>query len=122
MPSIVIPKGVQEARVGRSGQLVLLVIGGKTVEMPWQAALELGRALVSRARDAEEQAKAPQVARDAAILLRAGARIGLSSDPKIRDEAGKLAAWDEELRRCMPGGIKSQEMLGRPAITVHEKR
>lgn len=119
---IIVPKGVQEARVGRSGQVVLLQIGGKTVEMPWEVAVTLGRALLAAGRDAEEQAKAPTIARDAAILLRAGAPVGLSSDPKIRDEAGKLAAWDEQLRRYMPGGIRSEEMLGRPAVTVHTEK
>lgn len=111
--------GIEQATVGRDGATVLLRIGGRTYQMPWEAADQIARALQGKARDAEEQAKAPQIAMDAAILLRAGVPIGLSSDARIRDEAGKLAAWDSELRRYMPGGVKSEEMLGRPSVTVH---
>lgn len=110
-----------EAKVGRDGTMVILRIGGRDIVLPWRAADEIARALTAKAREAEEQEKAPSIARDAAILLRAGVPIGLSNDSKIRDEAGKIAAWDSDLRRYMPGGVKSQEMLGRPAVLVKEK-
>jgi len=86
--------------------------------VPRKLAAALWEALVARARDVEEQVKAEQVAADQAILMRTGAPFGFSSDPKIQDEAAKLAAHDRTLRRAipMPSSIKSKEAFGRPTI------
>jgi hypothetical protein len=67
---------------------------------------------------AEEEAKAERIALDTAILYRAGAPIGLSNHPAIIDEAKKEAAWNTELRRCMPGGVKSEEAFGTPSVIL----
>lgn len=107
-------------RLGDRGQL--LVNGQVELDAPARLfGVEfLAGALIQQARDAEEQAKAEQVAADAALLLRTGAPFGFTSDPKIRDEAGKQAAHDRTLRRALPGGIKSKEMFGRPAVIGHD--
>jgi hypothetical protein len=82
----------------------------------------LGRALQAKARDAEEIAKASDIAFDQAILIRAGVPFGFSSDQKIQDEAAKEAAWNTDLRRYMPGGIKSEEQFGRPAVIIRKNK
>lgn len=82
-------------------------------------ARELADALYTCSLLAEEQAKASQIAHDTAILYRSGAPFGLSDHPVIIDEAKKQAAWDTELRRAMPGGIKSAEALGLPTVIKH---
>jgi len=79
-------------------------------------ALALANALYRCSLQAEEQAKAERIALDTAILYRAGAPLGLSNDPAILDEAKKEAAWNSELRRAMPGGVKSAEAFGVPAV------
>lgn len=96
--------------------MILLQLAGRCLLFPRPLAAHLWRALVAKARQAEEQAKAESIAADAAILFRSGAPFGLSNDPKIQDEAIKEAAWNRDLRRFMPGGIKSTEVIGVPTI------
>lgn len=74
-------------------------------------------ALVAKARECEEQEKAPQIAYDAAILHRAGFPVGLSNDPTIKEEALKESQHNRELRRALPiVGVRSGEVLGTPTI------
>jgi hypothetical protein len=102
---------------------VQLVVDGKLIaDMPWQKALALADAIRAQAKRAEEWANAEAIAMDHAILLRAGFPIGLTNHPTIQAEAAKIAAWDSDLRRYMPGGIKSQEQVGTPAIIQHSPR
>jgi hypothetical protein len=68
------------------------------------------------ARRAEERDAVEQVIYDQAILTRMGARFGLTDDAAIQDEAGKEAAWNRELRRALPGGVRSTEAVGTPTI------
>lgn len=105
-----------KAIVRQEGTRVLFIVNGHGVEMSWQAAEKLGRALVSKARLAEELAKAEAIAADDAILLRAGFPLGLTNHPKIRAESRKLAEHDRNLRRYMPGGIRSKVHFGAPTI------
>lgn len=110
-------------RIRQEGSDVLLIRGGKLlVRLPWDAALVVARELHQAGKLAEEQAKAEGIVMDQAIVLRAGMPFGLSSDPRIQREAGKEAAWNSKLRRYMPGGIKSQEQVGRPAVIKHKPR
>ena len=112
----------QNLRIRQHYGRVQFVLDGKLVcEMPWQSALETCGALRSAAKTAEEWDKAERVAADQALLIRAGAPIGLTNHPAIRDEAAKVAAWDRDLRRYLPGGVKSQEHVGTPTVTRHEK-
>lgn len=73
-------------------------------------------ALVAKARECDEQEHADQVVHDNAILFRAGVPIGLSNDPKIAEETVKEAVHNRDLRRALPGGVKSTVLLGTPAI------
>lgn len=95
---------------------VLLAINDRVTEMPWQKAKELARALLTVAAKAEEFEKAAGIAFDQAVLLRSGAPFGLTDNPDIQKEAAKEAAWNSELRRKMPGGVKSEEVLGTPVV------
>jgi hypothetical protein len=81
-----------------------------------QLARMLADALYRMSLLAEEHAKAEAIALDTAILYRSGAPFGLSNHPAIVDEAKKEAAWNTELRRCMPGGVKSEEAFGTPDV------
>lgn len=114
----------ESIRILQHGDAVAVIINGRLATeapMPWQHAREIAKRLLHVAGLAEEHAKALHVAHDAAILQRAGANIGITSDPRILDEAGKLAAWDSDLRRYMPGGVKSQEQFGRPSLIDHNR-
>lgn len=104
---------------------VLMFLGGALrfgEPVPYPHAIKIAGHIRAVAKLAEEQAKAVAVAFDAAIFQRAGVPVGLSSDPKIQDLQGNIAAWDRDLRRYMPGGVKSQARFGKPALIDHNQR
>ncbi len=106
----------QEIRVVQNGTSVVIVAGGTSIQMPWQVAAELSAALRQVGKRSEEWESAQRIAADQAVLLRAGAPIGLTSNPLIQDEAAGLAAHDRGLRRYMPGGVKGRAHVGIPRV------
>lgn len=116
MTEIIVPKlRIIEVKV-RNERVIVLEEGKAVLNMPWEMALSVGKALVKRSKVAEERANALQVIKDQALLIRAGAPVGLTSDPEIQKEAVKEATHSRELRRALPGGIKSQSLVGAPTI------
>jgi hypothetical protein len=123
MTTILIPQ-VQEVRVRCDGPRVLLILGGRLLlDLPWDAAIALSRAIYQQAKRAEELAKAEQIVMDQALVTRLGLPFGLSSHPVILDEACKEAAWNRDLRRYIPAarakGIESQSVVGEPTVIRH---
>ena len=111
-PLILTPR-TKAIRVVADGDKVILITNGRvTARMPWQSALELSKAIYQVAKGAEEQAKALQIAHDNAILLNQGFPVGLSNRRDIQAESVREA-------RHMPGGIKSQSVVGTPAVIKH---
>lgn len=103
--------------ISQDGTRVAIMVDGSYLgALPWQAALELARAIITQAKRAEEWDKALSIAQDQALLLRAGVPIGLTDHPAIQAEAEKLAAWDRDLRRYLPGGVRSAEVIGTPSV------
>ena len=114
---------MKEIVVRQEGERVLLLHNGVLLfSLPWQAALELGRALHVQGKKAEEEANAVRIVYDQAILTRVGFPIGLSNRPDILREAAKEAAWNRDLRRYIRGdramGIANQTIFGTPTISV----
>lgn len=110
----------REITVRQDEDHVLLIVNGRDVlNVPWDAALEISKAMHQQAKKAEEIAKVAAVVKDHAILVRAGWPIGLAVDPRVRKEAEKAAVNDSDLRRYMPGGVKSQESVGTPGVRRH---
>jgi hypothetical protein len=111
-------------RIRREGEHVLVQFddGGKSfvIQLEGRVAVELGAQLRQQGLLADEWAQAERIAADSAVLLRAGANFGLSSDPRILDEARKEAAWNSDLRRYMPGGVRSEECFGTPTVRAHQ--
>lgn len=106
----------EEANVSHDGPVVLLGIGGKSLRMPPAVAKELARWLWHHAGRAEEIEKRELIVRDAAILLRTGAPVGILHDPHLIHEAAREAAWNSDLRRALPGGVRSTEAAGVPGV------
>jgi hypothetical protein len=102
--------------VAQQGHMVLLRINGVVTEIPWDKAKLLGRALLRVGSMAEEYEKHAQIAFDQAVLLRAGVPVGLTNNPDIQKEAIVEATSNRQLRTQMPGGIKSEEVLGVPTV------
>lgn len=80
--------------------------------------LELGNAMIGKARLAEEHAKAARVIADQALMMRLGGGVSLSGNPDINAEAWKEAENDPELRKNIPTprSIKSKEKFGYPIV------
>lgn len=109
---------------------VLYTFRGKVVfdsPVPWQVADLIARNSTRAARAAEEHCKANQIIYDNALLHRSGKIpfLGLSNDPKIKDETAKEALHNRELRRALPyqknsdgiGNIRSKGVVGTPMIS-----
>ena len=117
---------VRVRREGDAGEACIIIDQPMTGRVfgvwPLAAAHAIGEGMLAKARELETQERADQVAYDQAILLRSGHAFGLTSDPVLQDEAGKLAAWDSSLRRYLPGGIRGlrgiagQEQFGAPKL------
>lgn len=110
--------------VRAEGTEVLMIDNGsgKTgLRVHWSIAEMLAKALIAKAREAEEVEKADSVILDAAILFRSGAPFSLSRNPDIMHEAVKEAQHNTILRRHMQG-IKSAEMFGAPRLIKHMPR
>jgi hypothetical protein len=105
--------------IGQDGPRVLLTLDGRTVSIPWEHADEIARALTVKARAAEEEQQALGIVADQALLLRVGVPLGLSDRPDIQAEAAHAAQYDRDLRRYLPGGVRSQETFGTPAVIRH---
>ena len=104
--------------VHQEGQHVQLILDGRLVlETNWQSALEIANAIRGVAKRAEEYALHAQIAYDQAILLRSGVPLGLTNNPNIQAEAVGLALYDRALRAYMPGGVKSEAVVGTPTVT-----
>ena len=111
-------------RVRQEGTRVLLLKDGRALlDLPWQAALDLARALHAQGKRAEEIDCAQAIIQDQAILTRLGFRFGLTSHPQLLREATHAAAWHRDLRRYIPAsrarGITSQEVVGAPTV-IHQ--
>lgn len=119
---IIIPQ-IKTITVNQEGSRVNIIHDKGIIELPWDAALEIAKAMIIQARKAEEIAKAEAIAYDQAILTRLGIPIGLTSHPIILKEAKKEAAWNTNLRRYIPSGkakgIKSQSVVGSPTLIMH---
>ena len=106
---------IKQITIGVDGAKVLITINGKTESIPWEAADEIANALITKARQAEEEDKKQLIARDNAILLRCGVPIGLSNRKDIVQETEFLAQYDDKLVKYIPS-IKSTETFGTPSV------
>lgn len=120
--TIITPK-VEKVSVIQDGEHVIVVKEGSTIlDLPWQAAQMLGKALIIKGNEAEQIAKAEATIMDQAILYRTGAPFAFSTDPRIDAEARKESVWNRTLRRYIKprfhraGGIASKEKFGKPEV------
>ncbi len=122
-PSVIMRPTTHSARVRDEGDQVVLILDGRPTEMTPEAAIQIARALIAKARVVQERqpANAMRTIKDEALLLRAGIPLSISANPKIRAEAEKEAATDRDLRRYLPGGIKSEEHVSAPVVS-HVKK
>lgn len=110
-----------QVAVRDEGNRVLVIQNGKAIlDLPWDAALALSKALRVKALQAEETDKAESLVFDQAILTRLGVPFGLTNNATILKEATKEAAWNSDLRRYIrgkrAGGLESQAVVGTPNI------
>lgn len=110
-----------QVAVRDEGSRVLVIQNGKAIlDLPWDAALALSKALRIKALQAEETDKADGLIFDQAILTRLGVPFGLTNNGAILKEATREAAWNSDLRRYIrgkrAGGLESQAVVGTPNV------
>lgn len=104
------------------GKILLIGAGRLLLDLPAERS-EVGPSIarlfyqrwMQATKQAEEIGNADQIARDAALLHRTGAPIGLTSNPKIQAEAMKISDGDRELRRFVPDR-RIGPVIGAPVI------
>ncbi len=112
---------LKSVSIRQEGERVLLIKDGRLIlDMPWQAALQVARAIHQKAKLAEQLASVDRLIIDQAILIRAGAPFGLTSHRAILQESVKEALSNRQLRRHLLGGIRSQAIVGQPTIFQHQ--
>lgn len=105
-----------EARITLAGTRVVLVLpDGRFADFPWQAAEQIGKALIEKAKTAEELESAHRVARDEAEARLIGLPFGLARTRKVSDEATRILKTDDKLRRYYPDGPK-RGVVGTPGV------
>ena len=108
--------GKRSITVRQEADRVLLIIDGRlAANMPWEAALSVAAGLTAKAHAAEEYVKAPQLIKDQALLMRVGARLGLTRNLRILGDAKVLAETDRTLRSAIPS-IRSTAAVGTPIV------
>ena len=121
MGHIYVPK-IRNVTVRAEGNMVQLIEGGMLIlELPWDGAKVLSRAIRAQAGRAEQSAKILRVISDQAVLIRKGFPIALTNRPDVFKEAGNEAAHNRELRRTFPGGVPSGVVFGNPAVMAKRR-
>ena len=116
MGVLIVPKR-KDCRVRQEGTRVLIISEGKLLlDLPWKAALEVSKGLRIAAKLAEEEVNVLKIIADQALIQRTGFPVGLTNNPAIQKEAMKEAVHNRDLRRALPGGIKSQSIVGTPTL------
>lgn len=112
---------VKTARIQAVGDRVIGEFDGRVVfDCGWADALAIAEAIRTQAKQAEAHAMRDRIIADQAVLMRVGARVGLTGDRAMLREARQKAAWDRTLRRFLPGGVKSQSIVGSPSVRAEE--
>lgn len=117
MGNIYVPQ-IRNVRVRVEGGMVQIIEKGTLIlDLPWQAARELSKAIRSQAARAEQNTKIENIVADQALLIRKGFPIALTNKPEVFKAAGNEAAHGRTLRRALPGGIPDKVTFG--AAVVH---
>lgn len=108
---------LKQVNIRQYGDRVIVIEDGRLLwDLPWQKAQDLARGIFKVSKLAEEHANANPIINDQALLIRAGIPFGLTNRRDMLREAVKVADTDRDLRRYLPGGIKSEEIFGTPNI------
>lgn len=113
------PQTVSGATLHRDGGFEVVTVGGTVFAvMPLAMAIEIGNAVIGKAREVETEESWEAVVFDQAILDRTNLlpNLGLVSDPWMQREAVKEAAWNTRLRRYLPGGVRRQRKVSTPHV------
>jgi len=97
----------------------MLADGQLTTDFGPEQAKQIAGALLSLAKQIENDADPEKQMLDQAVLFRAGAPIALNTNPKLLDAAFTEAQHNRALRRYMPHakGIASKAVVGVPVVS-----
>jgi hypothetical protein len=121
MGSLYIPR-YKSVTLHVEGSMVQVIQNGMLLmELPWEQAKVLSRAIRAQAGRAEQNEKILKVISDQAVLIRNGFPVALTNRPDVFKEAGNEAAHNRELRRTFPGGVPSGVVFGNPAVMAKRR-
>lgn len=102
-------------------QIIDRVSGRLIADITAQHARDIADALKAQAGKAEEIEQRERLVFEEALLLRTGALpLSLVHDRHLRHEAEKEAAWNSDLRRYLPGGVKATQHFGVLEVIQHQ--
>lgn len=86
--------------------------------LPLGYALAIANLVIGVAREIETEDNWEEIVFDQAILDRSNLlpQLGLVRDPYLLNEAKKEAAWNSDLRRYLPGGVRRQRKVSTPKV------
>lgn len=106
-----------KVRIRTEGPKVFIGVDDRLfLEIGHQEALQLATLVRQAGLKAQEHAEAERLIHEGAMLARFGFPLTLSNHPKILDQVRNEAAWNTDLRRYMPGGVKARELVGTPTV------
>jgi hypothetical protein len=113
-------------RTALEGDKVILYYEGKVIELPWRTWKILWtQAIQPWVQKAEEYELVEKIAKDTAIMRKAGLPWGFSDDPKIKEYAKWMVNNDRDLRRWMGSGVKgvqSDVMFGKMKLKLTDRK
>ena len=116
-PTILVPRQ-RQGTVRQEGTNVQIILEGRLLmDLTWQSALELAKAIHATAKKAEELANAEKIIFDQAILDRLGAPVSLVTRKDMAVAAKKEAAWNTPLRRYIRRSRLRQGIVYAPSVT-----
>lgn len=108
---------VSEVRMGRGDDNRVYVQGpAKTFGLPYKAARMMARELLRLADECEEHELAERIIQDGAILDAANSPVGLTRDPRLKEEIRKEAQWGVGRKVPKINGVPTGEVVGTPGF------
>jgi len=118
------PARIESVDIKRDGSNVVMVTGSGKVAFNthWKHAERIARAILEQCRRIEQHEEMPRTIADQALLTRLGAGFGLlpqGVSPAVEAEVAREAQHNSDLRKYLPGRVKSQELVYAPSVRRH---
>lgn len=119
--TILVPQ-FRSVTLRRDADTIYLIEDGHVVfSANYKAAIEIAKAIIAQAKVIEEENAAMAIARDQAILTKAGVPISLTGNQAILEEAKTLMKYDKQIKEIKPVGGINKGKVGTPTVIVEDR-